>query len=185
MIKKPRRSARKVKAATWRPPKTPATVLLIGDDLLAASRECPHLAATAIHEAGHVLGARYFNHPIKTVTLEDDMMSGCMQVWPRRSTPEEIRQTLVILGCGQAASRHYRPEDHGVDDSGQMKENVRRLVGLLAPQDAADAEISLARRRAEKLIQTQWPDVLAIAGKLLEFHTLTNGVAGGSLTDLD
>ena len=174
------------KRAKWPPPKASKPTMLTGAPLQDAGRKCPHLISTAVHEGAHIVASRYFGRPIKTVTLQDEVGMGCMQLWPVASDATLIRQSLVMLGAGAAATRHYdRERDDGSGDAKQMQSEARRLVGFLTPQSAVDKEINTARRRADNLVRSRWSEILAVAMQLLIFHTLVDEVPAGLLEDLD
>lgn len=175
------------KRTHWPGARASRPALLIGEEFRLRAAEAPDLALTAVHEAGHVVAARYFGRPVKAVTLDDGGAGGCMWGWPAASNAAFVRQTLVILAAGQAAARGYsrRGGVNADDDFQQMRSEARRLVGLLADQPAVDREIDHGRRRADRLIRLRWDDVVAVAADLLKFDTTLGEVPTGTLDDLD
>jgi len=166
------------------------SALEISRQLEALADDRPEHTPTAIHEAGHILTARLFCRRIIMVTVDPcEDVRGCMWMWPNESAPELMRQSLIILAAGSAATQRFSGGGEMIDgdDHRQMLETAWKLVGRLRTLREVNREIDQALSRARVLVDRYRPEIKRIAVGLLGHYLFLEGIGPftEALTTLD
>jgi len=148
---------------------------------------------TAHHEAGHAVAAWWFGHLKKKdyVTIVPDQQRGSLgHFWnPPRFISEmegtagnsgrailQAEKFAVVCLAGEAASSRYRGSKRrflagGRKDREQVAQVLSRLTGS---NEELKAYFRLLQIRAENLVARFWPEVDAVARRLLSEKKLTS-----------
>ena len=159
-------------------------------------------AATAYHEAGHMVAAWRMRVKIHKATIvPTEIYLGCVHhESPLRrinlevdgSDRAEIKANKMVLIClvGPAAERRHNPSlslgsslpsYHGKSDYDLAPDLAFRLA---SNNEVADAYLKWMQLRAEALNVSNWNFVVAFANRLLERGTLEYGEIGELVSDV-
>lgn len=148
-------------------------------DNLAASRPINRNGekwVSCLHEAGHAVSAVVRGEPIHEVGLSDD--NGWVAAYCRIDSRKLSLQTLY---AGQAADRKARgvcwerPGTTDVDDQNRIRFKLEQMCPY-SGQDAEDKREharETASNQAIKLVNRNWPKILAVAERLYRQGRLT------------
>jgi hypothetical protein len=149
---------------------------------------------TAYHEAGHAVAAWWFGQLKKRdyVTIIPDPQTGSlghMRNPPRfisemensgreKSGRVTLQVEKFVIGClaGNAASCQHRKTKRRYLAGGQIdrQQAVEILIRLVGTGEELRAYFHLLQIRAENLVGRFWPEVEAVAKRLLSEKTLTS-----------
>jgi len=143
-------------------------------------------AATAYHEAGHTVAAFVQGMGIHHVTIipfavYDGLTRthapgikrlDCEKLSPRRA--ERIRKQTRFSLAGDIAQRRFNPRSVRSRHAEKDRHNALEWTELLTHGDTDEAAslIESLGSETEKLIDTHWPEVTAIAEALMQRDTL-------------
>lgn len=149
-----------------------------------------YFADTCIHEAGHVAAALSLGRPVSLVNLNADghaLASVRYTMAADYKNPIEVRRGMVISAAGPIAERTYNPNADIGDgqDRRDIVWSATQLTGLLGNREDRQREIDLAWKRAERLVELQWPYILLIARQLITWATCCETVRPLDLEQLD
>jgi hypothetical protein len=149
------------------------------------------LAATAYHEAGHVVVAVWLNIWLrrKAATIIPDSTEGfdgmVWTQWSFRGRPDveitdrmyvRLERHIVVSLAGEHAQRKYRPSSvrsrHGDSDRQDAVDILSHLVPNMSSNEFT-LHYRLLNERAKNLVEAHWPQIIAVANALLERKTLT------------
>jgi hypothetical protein len=134
----------------------------------------------AWHEAGHAEAALWLGFKIRAVVLLDPADKFTAAVFDRipENTPEQLRAKLVVCAAGGIAQRIRFPgieETADIVDRCIMRQAAVKLLGLAASPEAIHNEITVADRRANRLVEQRWFAIESLAQNLLRFDRAVRG----------
>ena len=134
-------------------------------------RKHPCMWELCVHEAGHLVSNSVCGYSIVAVVVRPDR-SGC--VWADRpsGTAEEIRKNLVTHWAGQSAVEVLTDSESvgNGSDIASVREDARKLCGVVASDDDFNAEIVLSKLRSRRLVEKYRHRIARFALMLLQFH---------------
>jgi hypothetical protein len=150
------------------------------------------LEATAYHEAGHMVAAVHLGVPIRHATIVSGQnalgkYAGSIRHQPLFPMFEieagdigriegKVSKRIIILLAGPIAQRRFRRSSwrswHGRIDYETAADLAQTLNG--GDEKATNAYLKWLSLRAERLVDFDWPDVVACAERLMSRKTLSS-----------
>ena len=140
-----------------------------------AQRISAALAATAHHEAGHVVAAILKGLVVEHVTIDADAgVAGYVQYLQPAEEDEQTHERGVVALAGEAAQRRFNPRSirrhHGGGDREQVLSYAVNYAGSVKQ---AEALVRYWEVRASELVERYWAQIQRVAAELLKHRTLT------------
>jgi predicted NAD/FAD-binding protein len=137
------------------------------------------LRAAAYHEAGHAVAAAAMEYDVLGCSVDEHGVGSTCVCWPNEesTTIAGRRRLLTVSAAGDVAEMIGvgRIDDPAVRDVDAVT-CAERMARLEASEQQREdgawlekrvhAEIAAARHAARKILETQWPDVEAIASSI-------------------
>jgi hypothetical protein len=140
----------------------------------------------AHHEAGHALAAHALGRPINSVALTSsggEFREYEVAAWEPTTRegkqqfrdavlaslgPEHLGEMMsVMIGLSSGLAAQHRIIGHEHDDYGNADmEQCRAIAAAVAPE-AQDVLLSFTRAEADRLVAQHWPEIEALASRLL------------------
>ena len=133
------------------------------------------MAATAHHEAGHVVAATAMGIRFKHVTTEatGDATGHVQYLRPMPHSIGQMHKRGMVALAGDAAQRRFNPrsvrQHHASADWQAVADYARACSGSSAQ---ADLLVRLWDVQAREFVQARWSSIERVAGALLELQTL-------------
>jgi hypothetical protein len=123
----------------------------------------------SVHESAHAVTARYFGHELEQLTM------WCASIPAQQCHAPNDRRSiewLIISAAGDAATRIYFDWSELAPRTDYLR-SVMFLLRRGAGPFRCRRLLRGAREKAEQLVQTLKPQILAVAAALREHRTLT------------
>lgn len=150
------------------------------------------LLATAYHEAGHAVVARYLGVEVLSVEIHDDNSGVCrhvplqadLELLPDEDARRIVEPRVVIYFAGQLAEARFlgqHPETfdgHEIDDESA----IDFALFLCRSEDEAAAYHRWLFERARNFVNMSWPFIEDVAAELVESRHMTGEEVGAAMS---